>query len=60
MINDKIRCKLNKLELNDDNVNSYSLELYSYELHLADLKSFINDLRKKYIYERNNKLDNLF
>ena len=59
MITDKIRCKLNKLELNDDTVNSYSLEVYSYELQLAELKMFINDLRKKYMYERNNKLDNL-
>lgn len=30
MINDKIRCKLNKLELSNENVDTYSLELYSY------------------------------
>lgn len=59
MITDKIKCKLNKLELTDDNVNSYSLELYSNDLQLAELKQFINELKKKYIYERNNKLDNL-
>lgn len=58
-INEKIMCRLNKLELNDENVNSYSLEIYSYVLKLAELKTFINELKKRYIYERNNKLDNL-
>lgn len=58
-ITEQIMCKLNKLEINNENVNSYSLELYSYELKLAELKAFINDLKKRYLYERNNKLDNL-
>ena len=34
-ITDKILCKLNKLEINNENVNSYSLELYSKELELS-------------------------
>lgn len=55
----QIFCKLIKLELNDENVNSYSLEIYSYLVELEQLKNFINELKKKYIYERNNKLDNL-
>jgi len=58
-ITDKIFCKLHKLEINNENVNSYSLELYSNELELSELKSFINDLKRRYIYEKNNKLDNL-
>lgn len=58
-ITDKILCKLHKLEINNENVNSYSLELYSKELELSELKLFINDLKRKYIYEKNNKLDNL-
>ena len=58
-ITDKILCKLNKLEINNENVNSYSLELYSKELELSELKAFINELKRKYLYEKNNKLDNL-
>ena len=57
-INDKIFCKLNKLEITKENINSYSLEIYSYELKLGELKNFINGLKRKFIYERNNKLDN--
>jgi len=58
-ITDKIYCKATKLEQNKENVNSYSLELYSYTLQLAELKKFIQTLKKQYLYERNNKLDNL-
>lgn len=58
-INDDIFCKLNKLELNNDNVGAYSIEVYSYKLKLGELKLFVNNLKKKYLYERNNKLDNL-
>lgn len=58
-VTDKILCKLHKLEINNENVNSYSLELFSKELELSELKLFINDLKRKYIYEKNNKLDNL-
>tara|TARA_B110000211_G_scaffold2517_1_gene3073 strand:+ start:32 stop:1453 length:1422 start_codon:yes stop_codon:yes gene_type:complete len=58
-ISDKIYCKASKLEQNKDNVHSYSLELYSYILQLAELKKFIRILKKNYLYERNNKLDNL-
>ena len=58
-INNDIFCKLSKLEINNENIGSYSLELYSYILKLSDLKKYINELKKKYLYERNNKLDNL-
>ena len=58
-VTDKILCKLHKLEINNENVNSYSLELFSKELELSELKLFINDLKRKYTYEKNNKLDNL-
>ena len=58
-ITDKIYCKATKLEQNKENIDSYSLELYSYTLQLADLKTFIQTLKKQYLYERNNKLDNL-
>lgn len=58
-INNDIFCKLSKLEINNENIGSYSLELYSYTLKLSDLKKYINELKKKYLYERNNKLDNL-
>ena len=58
-ITDKIYCKATKLEQNKENVNSYSLELYSYTLQLGELKKFIQTLKKQYLYERNNKLDNL-
>ena len=53
-ITDKILCKLNKLEINNENVNSYSLELYSKELELSELKAFINELKRKYLYEKKN------
>ena len=58
-VTDKILCKLHKLEINNENVNSYSLELFSKELELSELKLFINDLKRRYTYEKNNKLDNL-
>ena len=45
-ITDKIYCKATKLEQNKENVNSYSLELYSYTLQLAELKKFIHTLKK--------------
>lgn len=58
-IKEGVYCKLTNLEIDNDTVNSYSLEIYSRELKLGELKMFINELKKKYLYERNNKLDNL-
>ena len=58
-IKENVYCKLTNLELDKDGVNSYSLEVYSRVLKLGELKMFINELKKKYLYERNNKLDNL-
>ena len=58
-IHDDIYCKLINLQIDKDNVNSYSLEIYSYVLQLSELKLFIGELKKKFLYERNNKLDNL-
>ena len=58
-ITDKIYCKATKLEQNKESVDSYSLELYSYILPLTELKKYIQTLKKQYLYERNNKLDNL-
>jgi len=58
-ISDEVFCKLINLQIDNESVNSYSLEVYSYKLKLSELKMFINSLKKKYLYERNNKLDNL-
>ena len=41
-----------------ENIDSYALELYSYTLKLAELKSFISTLKRDFLYERNNKMDN--
>lgn len=57
-IAENIFCKVTKLEKNE-NIDSYSIEIYSDKLELGELKSFITDIKKKYLYERNNKLDNL-
>lgn len=56
-VTNDIYCKAKKSEANDsDSVTSYSLELYSYNLKLGELKNFIEEIKKKYIYEQNNKL----
>ncbi len=57
-ISDDVFCKLINLQIDNESVNSYSLEVYSHKLKLSELKMFINSLKKKYLYERNNKLDN--
>lgn len=57
-IADHIFCKVSKLEKNES-VDSYSIEIFSPKLMLGELKSFITDIKRKYLYERNNKLDNL-
>ena len=57
-VNDKIYCKAHKLIVNEKDEISYSIELYSYELKLKDLKKFVDDLKDKYIFEQNNKLGN--
>ena len=56
-IADNIFCKVSKLKKNES-VDSYSIEIYSDKLALGELKAFVLDI-KKYLYERNNKLDNL-
>jgi len=56
-VTDDIFCKAKKLEEDDNNnIASYSLEIYSYKLKLRQLKEFIEELKKKYFYEQNNKL----
>ena len=55
-VTDKIYCKANKIIVDDKDDISYSLELYSYELKLKNLKDFIEELKEKYFYEQNNKL----
>lgn len=57
-IADNIFCKVAKQEKNES-VDSYSIEIYSDKLALGELKAFVLDIKKKYLYERNNKLDNL-
>ena len=59
LVTDNIYCKANTLESDENNnITSYSLELYSYDLKLGQLKEFIDELKKKYFYQQNNKLGN--
>ena len=58
MVTDKIYCKAQKLIVEDKENISYTLELYSYELKLKNLKEFVEELKEKYYIEQNNKLGN--
>ena len=57
-VTDKIFCKAKNLVKEDQEDISYTLELYSYELKLKNLKEFIEDLKELYRIEQNNKLGN--
>lgn len=39
-------------------IENYSILLFSYVLNLAELKKFVDEMRKRYEYEVNNKLGN--
>lgn len=39
-------------------IENYSILLFSYVLNLAELKKFVDEMRKRYEYEINNKLGN--
>lgn len=59
LVTNDIYCKANTLESDENNnITSYSLEIYSYKLKLGELKEFINNLKRNYFYEQNNKLGN--
>lgn len=62
VINDKefeispnINCKVKILTENKDKI-SYSIDIYSYILELEELKIFLDNIKKKYIYTQNNKI----
>lgn len=57
-VTDKIFCRAKNLVKEDQEDISYTLELYSYELKLKNLKEFIEDLKEQYRIEQNNKLGN--
>jgi hypothetical protein len=57
-VTDDIFCKSNKLDKENTDSFSYSIELYSYNLKLKNLKNFVEDLKDKYSLEQNNKLGN--
>ena len=56
-INKDIFCKVHNISKEIEDI-CYFFELYSNTLKLAQLKNFVNKLKKKYIYEKNNKLNN--
>jgi len=62
VINDKefeiapnIYCKVKILNEKKDKI-SYSIDIYSYILELEELKIFLDNIKKKYIYTQNNKI----
>ena len=56
-VTDKIFAKAIKQEEGKHNeITSYSLEIYSYELKLSELKIFIDTIKENYLSEQNNKL----
>lgn len=58
-VTDKIFGRALKNEEGKNNeITSYTLEIYSYELKLSELKKFIEDIKNTYIFEQNNKLGN--
>ena len=57
-VTDKIFCRAKNLVKENQEDISYTLELYSYELKLKNLKEFIEDLKEQYRIEQNNKLGN--
>ena len=60
-INEVIYCKVKNggiatnSESSDLNDN-YSIEIFSYDIQLSDLKKFIDEVKQKYLYEQKNKL----
>jgi DNA polymerase III delta prime subunit len=61
-INDNIIAKVSKtvssVTQSDDNEEEYTIQLYSYDIHLEKLKSFVDEIVRKYMLEQNNKLGN--
>ena len=56
-VNDKIFARAIKQEDGKNKqITSYTLEIYSYELKLSELKAFIETIKTNYQNERNNKL----
>ena len=56
-VTDDIYAKAIKQEDGKNNeITSYSIEIYSYTLKLSEIKKFINEIKKNYIFEQNNKL----
>jgi hypothetical protein len=51
-----IYCKVNTSVATESDDINYTITVYSYELSLEELKSFMDDLKKKYMYEQKNKL----
>lgn len=56
-ITQHIYCKVNvDIIDNEKNDITYSITIYSYLYELERLKQFVEELKKKYLYEQNNKL----
>ena len=56
-VTEQIFAKAIKQEEGKNNeITSYSLEIYSYELKLSELKKFIEEIKINYLSEQNNKL----
>lgn len=55
-ITQNIYCRVSADIFEEENEISYSITIYSYLYELERLKQFIEELKKKYLYEQNNKL----
>lgn len=54
-----IHCKVKILsDETPDEEASYTIDIYSYTLKLEELKDFVEKIKRKYLYEQNNKLGN--
>lgn len=58
-LNETIFCRVkNQLPSTseEEKKTDYSIELFSYDIKLAELKKFVESLKQKYLYEQKNKL----
>lgn len=63
-LNETIYCKVQNdlpsgsgvLSTEDKENSNYSIEIFSYDVKLTELKKFIDEIKQKYLYEQKNKL----
>jgi len=55
-INETVYCKVSNDIASDKDETNYIIELFSYDLKLSELKHFIDEMKKQYMHEQNNKL----